>query len=228
MKEFNINDYVKVKLTETGEQILKLYSINDAKGCRNPKEAMEIIAKSYNSQLDKDGYLQIQFRELMQIFGPFLSLIGDIPFESSIVRIDDKDLVDIPDESKLSEKVDGEIETLIKSSKELTEWFERNMPIIEYYGLTEEDCLKFENGNNYDLMILGRMLNACYKALGMKLDFLQSVKPDLYTDEVRVGVAISSMEEIYKEAEAHLTDTSRNKLLIRKHVYTDSSSGFGK
>lgn len=166
----------------------------------------------------------------MKIFGPYLSLTSDIPFESNIMRIDDKDLVDIPDRTKLSATVDkeGEIETLIKSSRELTEWFDRNMPVIEYYGLTKDDCLKFENGKNYDLMILGRMLNACYKTLGMKLDYLQSIKPELINDEVRVGVAISSMEEIYKEAEAHLTDTSRNKLFIRRHVYTDSSSSFGK
>ena len=106
MKEFNINDYVKVKLTKTGMDIMKQYYVDIAKNTRNPKDAIETFGRSVSSKMDEEGYLSMQLHEVMNIFGWYIKwqkgLSGDdLPFDTTIL-IRDEDLKDKPDGKRLS------------------------------------------------------------------------------------------------------------------------------
>lgn len=61
---FNINDYVQVKLTEYGRTICRKWSIT-------PVE-------------DADGWVSFQMHIMMNVFGPYISLGLDLPFETTI------------------------------------------------------------------------------------------------------------------------------------------------
>lgn len=77
--EFNINDNVQVKLTDYGRECLKknydtlfsYYGKNKPFPFKLPEE-------------DKDGYSTWQMWELMQQFGPYLSMGIKNPFELTI------------------------------------------------------------------------------------------------------------------------------------------------
>ena len=62
--KFNVNNYVRVKLTEVGKNIL---------------EAEEIKYLP-----DEEGFVRFQMWELMQIFGNHMWNGCDIPFETNI------------------------------------------------------------------------------------------------------------------------------------------------
>lgn len=81
----NINDIVKVKLTDLGVSILleKHNDFNDfmwEKGIRRASEFKEFEVKR-----DEEGYTSFQLWDLMNIFGPYLTLGTDIPFETDII-----------------------------------------------------------------------------------------------------------------------------------------------
>lgn len=65
---FNINDEVRIKLTELGE---KLYT--------------EKYSKHYFAKKDENGYIEIQLWQVMSIFGPHMYNSGDLPFETDII-----------------------------------------------------------------------------------------------------------------------------------------------
>jgi len=76
MKEFNINEYVWVKLTEHGHEILR-------------KEAEKYRQYSWfkpytPAPTDEDGFTKFQAWHLMQQFGPHISLGFDPPFSPAI------------------------------------------------------------------------------------------------------------------------------------------------
>ena len=72
MQKFNINNYVKIKLTEEGINILK-------------KEHQDIL-EYYNNNVDKNGYVQMKLMEVMNIFGEYCHLGNpNVPFETDIV-----------------------------------------------------------------------------------------------------------------------------------------------
>lgn len=70
MKIFNTNSYVMIKLNPFGVEILK------QKGVEIPER-------------DKDGYCKMQMWTVMNIFGEYMTVYLDPPFEQDIL-IDDK------------------------------------------------------------------------------------------------------------------------------------------
>lgn len=76
MKEFNINNYVSVKLTDFGIAILRQKFEQDNPG-----------VGEFEISIDENGYTEMQLVDLMKIFGGYLSYDQSrpIPFETSIM-----------------------------------------------------------------------------------------------------------------------------------------------
>lgn len=78
----NINDYVKVKLTDYGISILE----QQHNVIRN--EIKEYDGKNlgeFKVNIDKDGYIKFQLHELMHHFGHITTVANKIPFETEII-----------------------------------------------------------------------------------------------------------------------------------------------
>jgi hypothetical protein len=71
-KVFNINDYVKVKLTEFGKQKYKDYY-------------NQYSVKELKLVEDENGYVQFQLWELMHMFGKHFVLGCDLCFNTDIL-----------------------------------------------------------------------------------------------------------------------------------------------
>jgi len=75
---FNMNNYVKVKLTPYGLSILKQQ--HDELESQSPK-----IGPFKPPSVDADGWTQLQAWSLIQIFGPHISIgMNNVPFETEI------------------------------------------------------------------------------------------------------------------------------------------------
>lgn len=80
-KEFNINEYVYVKLTDYGKEILRE---------RRERFNEVLISKGIEPfttdfiKVDEDGFTQFQLWELMNIFGNFMNVSSKLPFETTI------------------------------------------------------------------------------------------------------------------------------------------------
>jgi hypothetical protein len=79
MKKFNINSEVKVRLTDVGRSLHKksweeLYSIDNTR-----------IPSYIPPQEDEQGYSRFVMWELMQIFGSYLTMGCEIPFETTVL-----------------------------------------------------------------------------------------------------------------------------------------------
>lgn len=78
---FNINDYVKVKLTEKGKYIY-YHQFDDIN--QNIRKVggkpLSVIELKY----DNEGYTEFQLWRLMEIFGEHLYNGCDLPFETTI------------------------------------------------------------------------------------------------------------------------------------------------
>jgi len=80
--KFNINHYIKVKLSEKGRYIL-----------RDRHEALQKVINDNNGRgfaytppiVDKYGYTKFQGWHLMQIFGPYMGLGNELPFDTNII-----------------------------------------------------------------------------------------------------------------------------------------------
>jgi len=92
MKNFNINAYVGVKLTDEGLRILELQH-NELLKKMTP-EAADLVGEFKAPQVDEEGYCQIQLWQLMRSFGTYM-YIGNpnLPFEMDI-KISDEYLVE--------------------------------------------------------------------------------------------------------------------------------------
>lgn len=80
-QNFNINDYVKVKLTEKGKYIY-YHQFDDMN-----VDIIKMDGKPLNPielKYDDDGYVEFQMWHLMEIFGKHLFNGCDIPFETTI------------------------------------------------------------------------------------------------------------------------------------------------
>ncbi len=75
MIKLNVNNNVKVKLTDKGREILRKYLLGW--GYRVPDW--------YDSHTDSDGYTVFQLHEVMHIFGPHTYNGCEIPFETTIL-----------------------------------------------------------------------------------------------------------------------------------------------
>jgi len=77
--DFNINDYVRVKLTPMGIEILK----------QRHEQLMSFYKKGsideFNLRIDAEGYYKTQMWDLMQTFGAHLGLGARLPFETNII-----------------------------------------------------------------------------------------------------------------------------------------------
>lgn len=90
-KEFNINQHVYVKLTDKGIDILKN---------RRKEFNKSLISKGIEpitgklTKTDEDGYSKFQLWELIEIFGPYMTLCSELPFKTTI-RFNKEDLASI-------------------------------------------------------------------------------------------------------------------------------------
>lgn len=91
MVKFNINDHVKVKLTEKGRDIY--YHRYDDWFGQFPNSDYVPIA-SY-PEVDEDGYTEIQLWHLMEIFGPYLYNGCNVPFEDNNIYFDEKTVKEV-------------------------------------------------------------------------------------------------------------------------------------
>jgi len=78
---FNINDHVKVKLTDDGKEILRG---NHAKLMNFYAKAPLIKIDPLKIEVDEEGYTRFQMWELMYEFGGHVGLGALVPFETTI------------------------------------------------------------------------------------------------------------------------------------------------
>jgi len=75
--EFNMNDYVKVKLTEIGKKELERQHHKVYEEC--------VYKQPYEPMLpDKDGWYKFQFHDLMHKFGRLMFMGSNLPFETTV------------------------------------------------------------------------------------------------------------------------------------------------
>jgi hypothetical protein len=86
MKKFNVNDNVKVKLTDYGKKLLK------AEHERFWAKHSRDVAYEPKRE-DANGYVTFQLWELMARLGPSIVMGLELPFKTEIL-IDDKHLED--------------------------------------------------------------------------------------------------------------------------------------
>lgn len=77
--KFNINNYVKVKLTDKGKDIY--FHRHDEINAHYKKK---VIKPSY-PKADDDGYTKFQLWNLMEIYGKYCTLGSELPFDSEII-----------------------------------------------------------------------------------------------------------------------------------------------
>lgn len=76
---FNINDYVKVKLTDYGKMLLEKQHFE-------LYESLGVSPIPYTPpKKDENGYVKFQLWVLMSNFGSALMMSGDTPFETEII-----------------------------------------------------------------------------------------------------------------------------------------------
>lgn len=81
MKLFNINDNVKVKLTELGRLVYLNYQ-------------RQFVSNAELPEPDENGYHEFQMWVLMSIFGQSMYNGGAIPFEGVHILIREQDLTE--------------------------------------------------------------------------------------------------------------------------------------
>lgn len=90
MKEFNINGYVNIKLTEAGIEILKSRHNNMLKAYANNPEVLKRLGEFKTPEVDENGYTQMQMWKVMQLFGNYMNDGNpNIPFEMTILISDE-------------------------------------------------------------------------------------------------------------------------------------------
>lgn len=89
MQELNINSYVKVKLTEDGQQAVVSFN----KDIDESSDEKQTMTRANN--VDEDGYIKLQLWELMRVFGKHCSVDANNLFEDNNLYIYDKSLSQI-------------------------------------------------------------------------------------------------------------------------------------
>lgn len=95
MKEFTINDYVKVKLNDKGYKILEefydtLLQKSNEKGTLLPENFYDGCKKP---ETDEEGYAEFTIWFLIQVFGQYIKPGSKTPFEP-VFLIKEDDLID--------------------------------------------------------------------------------------------------------------------------------------
>ena len=90
MKTFNINEPVKVKLTEEGIRILENRHNNLLNQYSDKPEVRKILGEFKTPEVDENGYSSFQLWELMNIFGSYMyNGNPKVPFEMTIAISDE-------------------------------------------------------------------------------------------------------------------------------------------
>lgn len=85
MKYFSINDYVKIKLNETGITILKNIHKESLKSYPNAS-----LGEFKTPVVDENGYTEMQICDVMNIFGNyFIPGNSNLPFDTIIAISED-------------------------------------------------------------------------------------------------------------------------------------------
>ena len=79
MKEFNINDYIKVKLTGLGVSIHTEHYLKYLKDCHMFRYA------ELTPYVDSEGYTKYQLWEFMNIFGEYMYTGSDQVIEKNLI-----------------------------------------------------------------------------------------------------------------------------------------------
>lgn len=87
--KFNINNNVKVKLTDFGRKVHR-ENINKTFEFIPKFRTDEYYNQYYKPKEDKDGWSKWQMWDLMANFGPHIRLGGQVPFETEIEILDEK------------------------------------------------------------------------------------------------------------------------------------------
>jgi len=74
----NINDYIKVKLTDHGINLLK-------QQCKEFYEMYGVGTVDYEPIVDDQGYAVFQMHDLMDKLGPYIGVCKPLPFETEII-----------------------------------------------------------------------------------------------------------------------------------------------
>lgn len=82
--KFNINNNVKVKLTQMGRDIFYNH-IEEINKCYS-----KVVVEPYYPEVDENGYSEFQLHELMRLYGKHLSMGGTVerntlPFDTEIL-----------------------------------------------------------------------------------------------------------------------------------------------
>jgi hypothetical protein len=78
--QFNLNEIVKVKLTDVGKKIFYELDKNF-----NWKISEIVDTSIYSNRIDNDGYVDMQMWEVMHLFGNHMKLGMDLPIEMNVI-----------------------------------------------------------------------------------------------------------------------------------------------
>lgn len=81
---FNINENVKVKLTDVGVEILKKQHEEFKRRMTEADPNANIKDFDLNDYLDEDGYFVTSMYTLMEQFGEYMNTSSNLPFKSNI------------------------------------------------------------------------------------------------------------------------------------------------
>lgn len=88
MKSINLNDTVKVKLTDHGKDIFyhQYDELNESLG-------KQLISPCF-PRVDEEGFTKMQLWQLMKLYGPYIDLGKENPFEQLRIYFEDGVLQD--------------------------------------------------------------------------------------------------------------------------------------
>ncbi len=165
--KFNINEFVKVKLTNKGVDYFKDY----LRGELNMSE--DQIVELYKENVDEDNYLSLQLWEFMNIFG-CLNIDINQYLEMNII-LNSKDLKNIPHKN---------IAVICDTINEFNNWKEKTF-IITYndkkYSFVSNNCNYYciNNYNHLKGMVVDDFINISKHDLSFKFGDMKELEVHL-------------------------------------------------
>lgn len=90
MKKINLNNYIKVKLTDHGKDIY-FHTIDDLVA---EYPLLRNQLKPYFPKVDENGFTEFQLWDFIQLYGPHIYPGGGNVIEDIMIYIDENDLED--------------------------------------------------------------------------------------------------------------------------------------
>lgn len=136
--KFNANHYVKVKLTEKGEEVLK--KKHDDLVTQIKERGGENFIGDFELRTDAEGYYKAQLWSIMEDFGQEMSVTSANCFSLDMIFVDGEAIEDVPDPmEKLPIKdVMQQLEELFKRKKWLEDEARDFIKAGEYQRAIEE------------------------------------------------------------------------------------------